>query len=163
MAVDDGQQQQQQREHQSLRPFAVIDEVRPGSPAESAGLQLVSRGRRAAPHRCAAAAPQACPLLLLLGMVVETGPRLRGGPAHPRAPRAGARQGDQLCVAGGVSLSPAGGDALQRMAAALRAREGAAVPLVLLRRGERVELQLTPRRWEGEGLLGARLRPLGRQ
>lgn len=87
-------------------PFAVVDELTPGSPAAEAGLQL----------------------------------------------------GDQLCRFGGVTRQTPG--ALAAMAAALQASEGRAVETVVLRHGAPLVLALTPRRWDGRGLLGCHLRPL---
>ena len=51
---------------------------------------------------------------------------------------------------------------LPRVAALLSEREGAAVRVWVLRRGGRVEVAVTPRRWDGRGLLGCHMRPTGR-
>ena len=101
----------------------MIDEVRGGSPAAAAGLELGDQVCRFA------------------GVVAGASGGAQGG-------------------ASGAAATP--GDELQRVAAALRAREGAAVEVVVLRQGRREELAVTPRRWAGDGLLGARLRPIGR-
>jgi 26S proteasome non-ATPase regulatory subunit 9 len=143
----------------SLRPFAVVDDVADGSPAADAGIQLVglrgvgegweqtggAGGPLAESQRCqqqSQAAPEPPPLT--------------------RPPPRIARQGDQLCRFGDVSMGPQPGDELTRVAAALQAHEGAAVEVVFLRHGAPVALSLTPRRWAGRGLLGCHLRPLGR-
>lgn len=76
--------------------------------------------------------------------------------------------GDLVCSIAGVSgaeaqAAPAGSggeQALQRVAAALQAAAGQAVPTKVLRQGMPLELQLVPRPWSGRGLLGCRLRPL---
>jgi 26S proteasome non-ATPase regulatory subunit 9 len=55
---------------------------------------------------------------------------------------------------GGVSA------VLQAVAAELQAHEGRPVSTAWLRAGQQLELQLTPQRWDGRGLLGCHLRPL---
>eukprot|EP00775_Hariotina_reticulata_P004864 gene4864-5109_t len=74
------------------------------------------------------------------------------------AQQAGVRLGDQLCRFG--SAVAGSGEELQQVAQELQAHEGQQVPVVFLRHGQQVDLQLVPRRWEGRGLLGCHLRPL---
>jgi 26S proteasome non-ATPase regulatory subunit 9 len=59
--------------------------------------------------------------------------------------------GDQLVKFGSVD---GGDDLLMRLAREGQANEGRGLPVVVLRRGERVHLTVTPRRWPGRGLLG---------
>lgn len=91
-------------------PFAMVDEVSEGSPAESAGVRV----------------------------------------------------GDQVCAFGEVVgvASGSGSQLLPRVAQVLAGSEGTAVRMLVLRAGTPVILSLTPRRWEGRGLLGCHLRPL---
>lgn len=60
-------------------------------------------------------------------------------------------------------MSAYAGDELPRVAAALQRHENAEIEALFLRQGLPVRLALTPRRWEGRGLLGCHLRPLGQQ
>jgi 26S proteasome non-ATPase regulatory subunit 9 len=60
-------------------------------------------------------------------------------------------------------VSAYAGDELPRVAAALQRHENAEIEALFLRQGLPVRLALTPRRWEGRGLLGCHLRPLGQQ
>jgi len=62
--------------------------------------------------------------------------------------------GDVRCASGGASA------ALAALGPQVAAAEGRALAVAVLRRGERVALTLTPRRWAGRGLLGCHLRPL---
>lgn len=63
----------------------------------------------------------------------------------------GVKVGDQLVRFGSVD----GGDnLLMRLAREGQANEGIGIPVVVLRRGERVHFTVTPRRWSGRGLLG---------
>jgi 26S proteasome non-ATPase regulatory subunit 9 len=92
--------------------------------------------------------------------------------ANSPAESAGLQVGDMLLALAGVhaslsAASSAGGNGAAAAAAAMGAlgpavssAEGRPVGVTVLRRGERVTLQLTPRRWEGRGLLGCHLRPL---
>ncbi|GAQ79867.1 hypothetical protein KFL_000400100 [Klebsormidium nitens] len=89
-----------------LRPFAIVDEVTPGSPGDVDGLKL----------------------------------------------------GDQLLRFGGVQAETP--NVLQGVAAALQGGAGQAIPVEVLRRGEKVALAVTPRSWSGRGLLGCHIRPL---
>ena len=71
---------------------------------------------------------------------------------------AGLQLWDQLCSLAGVTHQTP--STLQAVAAALQAHEGQAVEAVVLRQGAQLSLQLTPRQWDGRGLLGCHLRPL---
>jgi 26S proteasome non-ATPase regulatory subunit 9 len=62
--------------------------------------------------------------------------------------------GDVRCGSGGAAA------ALAALGPQVAASEGRALAVQVLRRGERVALTLTPRRWAGRGLLGCHLRPL---
>jgi 26S proteasome non-ATPase regulatory subunit 9 len=90
-------------------PFAIIDDVTPGSPAHDAGLAV----------------------------------------------------GDRVLAFGGVTAerNPSS-DPLPAVAARLAACENVPVPALVIRRGARVEVQVTPRRWGGRGLLGCHMRPV---
>ena len=63
-------------------------------------------------------------------------------------------------VAGNVTVCSGEAGGLQRVAAAIGENENRAVSVVVLRQGEHLTLSLTPRKWEGRGLLGCHLRPL---
>ena len=63
----------------------------------------------------------------------------------------GVVMGDQLVKFGSVD---GGDDLLMRVAREGQANEGRGLPVIVLRRGERVHLTITPRRWSGRGLLG---------
>lgn len=58
---------------------------------------------------------------------------------------------------GGISSS----ELLTRVAGVLGEHEGRPVEMLLLRAGLPVTVQLVPRRWDGRGLLGCHMRPLG--
>lgn len=90
-------------------PFAIIDDVTPGSPAHDAGLAV----------------------------------------------------GDRVVAFGGVTAerNPSS-DPLPAVAARLAACENVPVPALVIRRGAGVEVQVTPRRWGGRGLLGCHMRPV---
>lgn len=90
-------------------PFAIIDDVTPGSPAHDSGLAV----------------------------------------------------GDRVVAFGGVTAerNPSS-DPLPAVAARLAACENVPVPALVIRRGARVEVQVTPRRWGGRGLLGCHMRPV---
>ena len=92
-------------------PFAIIDDVTPGSPAHDAGLAVGDR------------------VVAFGGVTAERNP----------------------------SSDP---DPLPAVAARLAACENVPVPALVIRRGARVEVQVTPRRWGGRGLLGCHMRPV---
>ncbi len=66
---------------------------------------------------------------------------------------------DSVRVASGA-LADGAAAAMRALAPAVAAAEGRPVAVWVLRGGSRVALTLTPRRWEGRGLLGCHLRPL---
>ena len=83
-------------------------------------------------------------------------------PSSPAA-AAGLLVGDAVLSLGGVRAAEGhagGAAALAALGPAVASSEGRPLEVVVLRRGERVALSLTPRRWEGRGLLGCHLRPL---
>jgi 26S proteasome non-ATPase regulatory subunit 9 len=49
---------------------------------------------------------------------------------------------------------------LQELAGLLMSSEGREIEVLVLRNGQRVRLQVTPKRWEGRGLLGCHLQPI---
>lgn len=63
----------------------------------------------------------------------------------------GVKLGDQVVRFGSVDGNE---NLLARLAREVQANEGIGIPVVVLRRGERVHLTVTPRRWPGRGLLG---------
>ncbi|XP_027173273.1 26S proteasome non-ATPase regulatory subunit 9-like isoform X1 [Coffea eugenioides] len=63
----------------------------------------------------------------------------------------GVQLGDQLVKFGCVEF---GENLLQRLAAEAQTNQGRAIPVVVLRQGARVSLAVTPRPWQGRGLLG---------
>ncbi len=78
-----------------------------------------------------------------------------------------AQVGDHMSSFGGVQLQPGvtsgagrGAALLPAVARELSENENRPVPTVLLRQGQQVTLSLTPRKWEGRGLLGCHLTPL---
>lgn len=65
--------------------------------------------------------------------------------------------GDQLVRFGSVDREE---NLLSRLAQEGLTNEGRGLPVIVLRRGERVYLTVTPRRWSGRGLLGCHVQPL---
>ena len=65
-----------------------------------------------------------------------------------------------LAAAGNVTISSGETNGMQRVAAAIGENENRVVDVVVLRQGQHLTLSLTPRKWEGRGLLGCHLRPL---
>lgn len=63
----------------------------------------------------------------------------------------GLQLGDQIVKFGNVE---SGDDLLQKLAAEGQSNQGHAVPLVILRQGKVTNLAVTPRPWNGRGLLG---------
>lgn len=78
----------------------------------------------------------------------------------PRSPadEAGMRVGDVVTMFGDV-VGPHEAGTLPAVAAALAEREGEPVAVWVSRGGTDVRLDVTPRRWEGRGLLGCHMRP----
>ena len=72
---------------------------------------------------------------------------------------AGLRAGDQFLDVAGITAATYRGDPGQ-IAEGLRAHEGRAVAVAVLRAGMPTEVTLTPRTWAGPGLLGCQLRSL---
>ena len=81
--------------------------------------------------------------------------------AAPGSPgeAAGLRAGDQFLDVAGITAATYRGDPGQ-IAEGLRAHEGRAVAVAVLRAGMPTEVTLTPRTWAGPGLLGCQLRNL---
>ena len=79
-------------------------------------------------------------------------------PGSP-ADAAGLRVGDQILAFGEVVASNFGGN-LAQVAEHAKSRENAIVRVAVLRAGEPEKLDLTPRRWEGGGLLGCHMKKL---
>ena len=81
--------------------------------------------------------------------------------AAPGSPgeAAGLRAGDQVLDVAGITAATYRGDPGQ-IAEGLRAHEGRAVAVAVLRAGMPTEVTLTPRTWAGPGLLGCQLRSL---
>ncbi|PIA60454.1 hypothetical protein AQUCO_00300157v1 [Aquilegia coerulea] len=69
----------------------------------------------------------------------------------------GLQLGDQIVKFGNVE---SGEGLLQRLASEAQSNQGRAVPLVVLRQGVPTNLALTPRSWQGRGLLGCHFRIL---
>lgn len=63
----------------------------------------------------------------------------------------GLQLGDQVLKFGTVA---AGDNLLERLAAEGRINQGNAVPVVIMRQGGLINLTVTPRQWQGRGLLG---------
>lgn len=63
----------------------------------------------------------------------------------------GLQLGDQIVKFGNVQ---AGDNLLQRLASEALSNQDRKVPVVLLRQGAMMNLNLTPREWQGRGLLG---------
>ncbi len=77
-----------------------------------------------------------------------------GGPAAA----AGVAVGDRLLRFGGVHAS--NHDGLRALARLTQRSEGETIPLLVQRGASKLALQLQPRRWAGNGLLGCHLVPL---
>ncbi|KAH9806387.1 PDZ domain-containing protein [Citrus sinensis] len=69
----------------------------------------------------------------------------------------GLQLGDQVLKFGTVE---AGDNLLERLAAEGRKNQGNAVPVVIMRQGGLINLAVTPRPWQGRGLLGCHFRML---
>jgi 26S proteasome non-ATPase regulatory subunit 9 len=79
-------------------------------------------------------------------------------PESPAA-SAGVAVGDRLLRFGGVDAS--NHDGLRALARLVQRSVGESLPLLVLRGDtQRVRLELVPRRWSGQGLLGCHLRPM---
>ncbi|MBA0744984.1 hypothetical protein Gogos_007579 [Gossypium gossypioides] len=63
----------------------------------------------------------------------------------------GLQLGDQIVKFGNVK---AGDSLLQRLASEAQANQGHPVPVIIMRQGALLNLSLTPRTWQGRGLLG---------
>lgn len=63
----------------------------------------------------------------------------------------GLQLGDQILKFGNVE---AGGNLLQRLSSEAQSNVGRAVPVVIMRQGTVINLTVTPRTWQGRGLLG---------
>lgn len=74
------------------------------------------------------------------------------------ASSAGLRPGDRVVRFGEADWL--NHEKLGRVARVVAASEGRSVPVIVVREGAVVRLALTPRRWEGRGLLGCHLVPL---
>ncbi|CAI0427526.1 unnamed protein product [Linum tenue] len=71
----------------------------------------------------------------------------------------GLQLGDQIFKFGNVQYQ-AGENLLQKLASEAQANQDKAVSVVVLRQGSPINLTLTPRPWEGRGLLGCSFRVL---
>ncbi|XP_017982100.1 PREDICTED: 26S proteasome non-ATPase regulatory subunit 9 isoform X3 [Theobroma cacao] len=67
----------------------------------------------------------------------------------------GLQLGDQIVKFGNVK---AGDNLLQRLASEAQVNQGHPIPVIIMRQGALVNLVVTPRTWQGRGLLGKRLR-----
>ncbi|CAI7930184.1 unnamed protein product [Closterium sp. NIES-54] len=117
----------------SSTPFAMVDEVTPGSPAEVDGVRLGDR-------------------LLRFGSVAAAAAG-GGAAAADSAPAGEVTEGRE--GGGGSRVAGGGAELLKQVAAELQGSEGRGVNMTVLRAGNVVELLVTPRRWGGRGLLGA--------
>ncbi|XP_068648187.1 uncharacterized protein [Aristolochia californica] len=70
---------------------------------------------------------------------------------------AGIQLGDQIVKFGNVEI---GDDLVRRLASEAQSNQESAVPVVILRRGTLINLSVTPRPWDGRGLLGCHFRIL---
>ncbi|CAI5532362.1 unnamed protein product, partial [Closterium sp. Naga37s-1] len=116
----------------SSKPFAMVDEVTPGSPAEVDGVRLGDR-------------------LLRFGSVAAAAAG-GGAAAADGAPAGEVTEGRE--GGGGSRVAGGGAELLKQVAAELQGSEGRGVNMTVLRAGNVVELLVTPRRWGGRGLLG---------
>ncbi|CAI7860527.1 unnamed protein product [Closterium sp. NIES-53] len=121
----------------SSTPFAMVDEVTPGSPAEVDGVRLGDR-------------------LLRFGSVAAAAAG-GGAAAADSAPAGEVTEGRE--GGGGSRVAGGGAELLKQVAAELQGSEGRGVNMTVLRAGNVVELLVTPRRWGGRGLLGCHLSP----
>lgn len=69
----------------------------------------------------------------------------------------GLQLGDQIVKFGDVE---AGDNLLERLASEAQSNNGHAIPVVLMRQGATVNIAVTPRTWQGRGLLGCHFRML---
>ncbi|XP_044462950.1 26S proteasome non-ATPase regulatory subunit 9-like isoform X3 [Mangifera indica] len=69
----------------------------------------------------------------------------------------GLQLGDQIVKFGNVE---AGENLLQRLAFEGQSNQGQAVPVEIMRQGALINLSVTPRKWQGRGLLGCHFRIL---
>ncbi|KAL2322195.1 hypothetical protein Fmac_026574 [Flemingia macrophylla] len=69
----------------------------------------------------------------------------------------GFQLGDQILKFGNVE---AGDNLLQRLSSEAQSNLGGAVPVVIMRQGTVINLTITPRTWQGRGLLGCHFRIL---
>ncbi|XP_022750254.1 26S proteasome non-ATPase regulatory subunit 9-like [Durio zibethinus] len=67
----------------------------------------------------------------------------------------GLQLGDQIVKFGNVK---AGDNLLQRLASEAQVNEGHPIPVIIMRQGALVNLMVTPRAWQGRGLLGCHFR-----
>lgn len=63
----------------------------------------------------------------------------------------GLQLGDQIVKFGNVEI---GDNLLQRLASEAQTNQGHGIPVILVRQGAQVNLTVTPRTWQGRGLLG---------
>ncbi|KAJ4827594.1 hypothetical protein Tsubulata_036319 [Turnera subulata] len=71
----------------------------------------------------------------------------------------GLQLGDQVVKFGGVEYE-VGENLLQKLASEAQANQGRPVPMVVMRQGAPLNLMVTPRAWQGRGLLGCSFRIL---
>lgn len=69
----------------------------------------------------------------------------------------GLQLGDQIVKFGNVEI---GDNLLQRLASEAQTNQGHGIPVILVRQGAQVNLTVTPRTWQGRGLLGCHFRIL---
>lgn len=116
-----------------LRPFAIIGDVTPGSPAATAGLQKGDK------------------VLQFADLACTPSPTT---PAGGDASMSGSSSVPVEAPASGVRLP-----SLTDLAALVRARAGETLNLAVSRDGSIVKLKLTPQPWSGPGLLGCMVLP----
>ncbi|KAL7836444.1 hypothetical protein AOLI_G00277280 [Acnodon oligacanthus] len=80
----------------------------------------------------------------------------QGSPAY----QAGLHIGDEIIAFGSVNTSNF--QNLQNIASVVQHSEGKSVSIAVVRNGQKVNLNLTPQRWSGRGLLGCNIVPLHR-
>ncbi|XP_038698477.1 26S proteasome non-ATPase regulatory subunit 9-like [Tripterygium wilfordii] len=71
----------------------------------------------------------------------------------------GLQLGDQIIKFGNVDYQP-GENFLQMLASETQSNQGQAIPVVAIRQGAPINLAVTPRTWQGRGLLGCNFRIL---